>query len=80
MMFETKINELECFLLGFFSQGEKRPNESDHRCQDQTLQTKAVCSFIQWQKKTTEKKSKTQDFKHILFKEKQSSGGGRGKA
>lgn len=57
-MFEIKINELECFL----SQQEKNSNESDRRCQDQILQTKAACSFIQQGKK---------HFKDILFKEKQ---------
>lgn len=57
-MFEIKINELECFL----SQREKTSNESDRRCQDQILQTKAACSFIQQGKK---------QFKDILFKEKQ---------
>lgn len=49
---------MECFC----SQWEESPNESDHRCQDQTLQTKAACSFIYELKKA---------FKDILFKEKQ---------
>lgn len=58
-MFEIKINELECFL----SQREKNSNESDRRCQDQILQTKAACSFIQQGKNTLKifslKKNKT---------------------
>lgn len=55
---KQKINELECFC----SQCEESPNESDHSCQDQTLQTKAACSFIHELKKP---------LKDILFKEKQ---------
>lgn len=46
-MFEIKINA-ECFFT--LSQG--RTNESDHTCQDQTLQTKAACSFINEQRKS----------------------------
>ena len=61
-MFEIKINELE----GFCSQWEESPNESDHSCQVQTLQTKTACSFIHEQKE-------------ILFKEKQNIGTDRGK-
>lgn len=59
-MFEIKINELESFC----SQREERPDESDHRCQDQTLQTKAACSFIHEQKKNKK------NFKDTFFKEK----------
>ena len=57
-MFEIKINELECFC----SQWEQSPNESDHRCQDQTLQTKGSLFFHTWTEKTSQ---------DILFKEKQ---------
>lgn len=54
-MFEIKINELESCC----SQREERPDESDHRCQDQTLQTKAACSFIHEQKRERKKTLKT---------------------
>lgn len=52
-MFESKINELEWgfFFFSFFSE-RRGLNESDHTCQDQTLQTKAVCSFVQRQKQS----------------------------
>ena len=46
-----------------FALSERSPNESDHRCQDQTLQTKAACSFIHELKKPLKifslKKNKT---------------------
>lgn len=52
MMFETKRTELE-WVFVFLSLSERRgPNESNHACQDQTLQTKAVSFFIQWQKRS----------------------------
>lgn len=59
------------FVFCFFFSERRGPNESDHTCQDQTLQTKGGLFFHTVAKA---------QFKYILFKEKQSSGSGREKA